>query len=63
MSHASEIESGDDAFLRLELLKAQGKKHDVIALWKEIARGTRLVVLTDEETENDAQPTDPGDTQ
>jgi hypothetical protein len=63
LSHADEIESGDEALLRLELLRAQGKDDDVIALRKEMAKHTRIAVLSDDDSDEDAQPTDSGDTQ
>lgn len=60
VSHADEIESGDETHLRLELLRAQGKEDDVIALRKEMAKHMRIAVKADEDTDEKAQPTDSG---
>lgn len=56
LAHADEIESGDQGHLRLELLWAQGKKDDAIALRKEMAKNTRVAVMDDEDNDEDAQP-------
>jgi len=63
LAHSDEIESGGDILLRLELLRAQGKKDEVIALRKEMAKYTRVAVLNVVSDEDDAQPTDPSNKQ
>ncbi len=64
LAHADEIESGDNDLLRLELLQAQGRKDDVIALQKKMAKYERRIYApSDESNEEDAQQEDAGDRQ
>lgn len=61
LSHADEIESGDKGYLRLELLRAQGKRDEAIALRKEMVKHVRIAVMENEDKDEDAQPFGPPD--
>ena len=52
LAHADEIQSGDEGHLRLELLRAQGRRDDAIALRKEMAKNARVVVMGEEDEDS-----------